>query len=433
MSAITPVIEMNLDHKQHRLDSRQLTWLCRKLFDVERYAPQVIDGHQLGHIEPSDQLLILLKPHQQVSADRLFEKLRWGGQVACLAEDAQTIRAVEHHMAEHGGFVMEKSVHPQPIGPLGWAIPFFSKRYTLMLARKADLFAPGEITHRVTFSVKLAPSKTHRNTYEVVKQVPSYMNVVQRLQDRFPTLDEEELHTRARKLVDKVFPIFLTREAGFLRLLQRDLPEHLRDRVPQLISANKGPDGRVRKLRMNWLRLRQQPISQLDFAKQSAELLDALHAKARVMHLDLRLDNMVISDRGVCFVDFGSAVRLDEDLTENPMLNSLFNEIMSTSQIQRTMGSMMESGQLTSRWIIEAHQKPSKAADLFYLALQINVTHQHPELGPLIDYDVDSPVTRKIRLLTRSILRPSNPSRSGMFNAHDLHRALERIEHEFVA
>jgi len=37
------------------------------------------------------------------------------------------------------------------------------------------------------------------------------------------------------------------------------------------------------------------PIEQIEFARQSADLLRALHDDARVMHLDLRLDNFVIT------------------------------------------------------------------------------------------------------------------------------------------
>jgi serine/threonine protein kinase len=66
------------------------------------------------------------------------------------------------------------------------------------------------------------------------------------------------------------------------------------------------------------------PLTQLEFARQSAELLAALHDAAGVMHLDLRLDNFVITDHGVGFVDFGSAVRVGEEFPEASLLSNLF-------------------------------------------------------------------------------------------------------------
>ncbi len=72
----------------------------------------------------------------------------------------------------------------------------------------------------------------------------------------------------------------------------------------------------------------------MEFARQAAELLHVLHDRAGVIHLDLRLDNFVLTEHGVGFVDFGSAVRCGEDLKANPMLGTIFGELMKTSQIR---------------------------------------------------------------------------------------------------
>src|SRR5262249_17158979 len=143
--------------------------------------------------------------------------------------------------------------------------------------------------------------------------------------------DDETLRRRARKFTDKIFPVFLTRETAMLKLLQRDLPEKFRKRVPRLLSAETDATGFTRRLRMNWLRNCQpasgsfrHPLSQLEFARQAAELLAALHDAAGIMHLDLRLDNVVITEHGVGFVDFGSSVRVGESFAEESLLSSLF-------------------------------------------------------------------------------------------------------------
>src|SRR5581483_4355134 len=94
-------------------------------------------------------------------------------------------------------------------------------------------------------------------------------------------------------------------------------------RVPHLIDMEKDDRGFVRRLRMNWLRNGGEPLAHMEFARQSADLL-------RIIHLDLRLDNFVVTPHGVGFVDFGSAVRDNEDLSRNPLLQSLFGELMRT-------------------------------------------------------------------------------------------------------
>ena len=99
----------------------------------------------------------------------------------------------------------------------------------------------------------------------------------------------------------------------------------------------------------------------------------------RVIHLDLRLDNFVITPQGVGFVDFGSAVRVGEAFPEASLLSNLFGEMMRTSQIQRMLGKMSESGQITSEEIRAGYHRVDKAVDFFYLAVQINNPHANPD------------------------------------------------------
>ncbi len=188
-----------------------------------------------------------------------------------------------------------------------------SRKVHYFSARKVMLVEPGQSSDRFTYNVQLEKNRAQalaggnrqtwegmswRGEYDVVKQVPVVDRVLARLKEKFPEADEETLLRRAKKFTDKIFPVFLTREAAILKLLQRDLPKRFRGRVPRVVEAEQDLKGYVQTLRMNWLRNGGKPLSQLEFAKQAAELLAALHDDAKVMHLDLRLDNVVITEKG---------------------------------------------------------------------------------------------------------------------------------------
>ena len=180
---------------------------------------------------------------------------------------------------------------------------------------------------------------------------------------------------------------------------------------------------------MNWLRNGGQALAQIEFARQSADLLRVLHDKVGIIHLDLRLDNIVITENGVGFVDFGSGrARYGENIRGNPLLSTLFDELMRTSQIQRMLEKMKNSGSVTSPVISEAHRKVDKAVDLFYLAVQINSPHANPDLRDLIKYDPESDEARGLAQLTEEILTPANPLNPPYRTAQDVLRGIERLK-----
>jgi len=332
--------------------------------------------------EEVDVLFVTDKdPH---APDDVFDRVRWGGQLVLISKSrrvieaaAETYRTWRIQAGERGAWILE-----QPLGVekkyllnlrlLGWRTPVY-----FLIARKILLVPPGKTSDRFTYNVYLDknPQTGH---YEVVKEVPTTDRVLARLREKFPDADEETLRRRARKFTEKIFPVFLTRETAILRLLQRDLPRKYRNKVPHVLDAQVDTLGYTRALRMNWLRNGQvplntraaaagngaahgRPLTQLEFARQSAELLAALHDQAKVMHLDLRLDNFVITDHGVGFVDFGSAVRVGEEFPEASLLSNLFDEMMRTSQIQRMLGKMTESGLVTSEEICSSYHRIDKA------------------------------------------------------------------------
>ena len=368
---------------------------------------------------------LYLLPDDDNDPDRIFTRLRWGGQVVILSKSVNELSTLAKLYQSRSGFALEKGPRRLRVGPLGGRLPLVRETWFYLLARKVALIKPGHTTDRFTFHVELVRNRQD-GSYAVLKRVPSYGSVMVRLKQRLPDTPEHALATRARKLVDKIFPVFLTRETAFLRLLQRDLPESYRSRVPHVVHTQRGADGLVHKLYINWMRLGTKPISQLDFALQATDLTRLLHDRVHLIHLDLRMDNIVITDEGVCFVDFGSAVRMDEDLSDSPMLNTLFTEMMSTSQIQRLLGRMKATGKVTSELLVQGHEKVDKAADLFYLAMQIANPHTNPDLNPLIEFDVNSRTAKRITRLTQKILRPIDPAHPEHSCALDILRDLRK-------
>lgn len=371
--------------------------------------------------------LLFAGPGEPRLPDEVFPKLRWGGTFVYVSPNEKRVYQLADRFDAKRGFVLEKPVTPLWANTFRLRLPGLAVRGYSFAARKVELLQPGDVTDRFTYHVRLEPDGGQPHGCAVVKRVPDMDDVVYRLERKYPRLDDKDLVKRAHKLVDHVFPVFLTREAAILKLLQRDLPEHLRGRVPQCLGTEKDERGFVRELRMNWLRIGGGPISQLDFAEQAAELLTALHERAKIMHLDLRLDNFVITENGVGFVDFGSAVRIGEQLEQSGMLSTLITEMMQTSQIQRMLGKMLERGDITNQAIAEVHGKADKTVDAFYLALQIAKPKGHPELSQLINVDRKSNTYRMLSNLTAAVLRPKNTNKAEFKTAGDILRGVRRI------
>jgi hypothetical protein len=370
--------------------------------------------------------LVLLTEKDNLAPVEIFDHLRWGGQVLYVTPDRHDAVRFSIQLSNFG---FEVTQGPSYItrGPLGLRIPFFSTKHYFFVARKIQLIHPGQGTERFTFHVYLnRPDPA--GPYVVVKEVPTVDMVMARLRSRWPDMHEEALVKRAKKFSDKIFPIFLTREAAMLKIVQRDLPEEYRNRVPKLLHMEQDSRGFVQKMHLSWLRNGGQPLSQLEFARQSADLLRVLHDEVGIMHLDLRLDNFVITPAGVGFVDFGSAVRSNENLKENPLLSGLFDELMRTSEIQRMLFSMTRTGQVTSEAISCGLHKVDKAVDYFYLAVQINSPHSNPDLKDLIRYEPGSEEAKQLAELTQNILRPPDPANPIFRSAADILNGIEKIQ-----
>ncbi len=357
---------------------------------------------------------------------QLFDRLRWGGQVIVICQNHDQALQLSQRLAKSGFELTEGPAHFHK-GFLGIPIPLLSKKIHFFIARKVELIPPGETTDRFTYHVHLTKGP-EKGQFIVVKEVPTLEMVINRLRNKWPDLAPEIIEKRARKFSDKIFPIFLTREAAILKIVNRDLPPQYSNRVPSLLDMEKDEKGFAKRLHLSWLRNGGKPLSQIEFARQSADLLRALHDDAGVMHLDLRLDNFVITPAGVGFVDFGSAVRVDENLKQSALLSSLFEELMKTSEIQRMLLRMTRTGEVTSEAISGGLHKVDKAVDCFYLAMQISSPHANPDLSDLIEFDKNTPEARMLSALTDQILRPKDPAKPAFRSAADILRGIADLK-----
>ncbi len=356
----------------------------------------------------------------------VFPRVRWGGQYVYASRHQRQVVAAAGRFRAHGWEIEHEPARLDLGQPRHWWWPAGRQRAHYFVARKVLLVPPGQYSDRFTYSVRLCRAGAAKE-WVVCKETPTLESVVDRLAQRHPEVAREVIEKRSRKFSDKIFPTFLTREAGILQILQRDLPEPWFQRVPRVVGVEKDERGFVRRLYQNWLRNGGAPLSLLEFAEQSARLLSAVHDESRVMHLDLRLDNMVITPDGVGFVDFGSSVREGEDLSANPMLASLYDELMRTSQIQVMLERLTLAGHVTSETLKGAYRKADKALDFFYLAVQFVTPHANPDLAPLIQYDKGSEEARALSDLTTRILRPLEPANPEFQSAADILRGVRAI------
>jgi len=125
-------------------------------------------------------------------------------------------------------------------------------------------------------------------------------------------------------------------------------------------------------------------------------------------------------------------VRIGEDVTKNPMLESLFDEMMSTSQIQRLLGRMKSSGTVTSSLLCNAHERIDPAVDLFYLAVQVSKPHGNPDLIAFIEHDEHTVEAARLKQLTDLVLRPPDPQNPTITSAKQFLDEIKKIERDLA-
>ncbi len=368
--------------------------------------------------------LAFIEGHDAADPDTLFDRLRWGGQAALIAAQPGELAAALARFDGRPEWVVEHAPHvvePWRRGGVHRFTRLWQKPRQAAVLRKVLLDPPHRLTARHSYDVRLVPDDANpEGPWVVLKRVPTLEQAMDRLVQTCPTMAADRVRVVAEKLVHRVFPLFLTREAAFLKLLQRDLPEAMRPRTPRLLALKTGDDGLVRSIRMTWLRMGGQPISQLEFARQTATLLHALHEHAGVMHLDLRLDNHVLTEHGVGFVDLGTAIRRGERLDGNPVIKTLSRETLEASEINARLRRQVKKGLVTSSVFHRCHAPATPAFDLFAWATNITRPHDNPDLIGLVGYDPDGDEAIALSRLRRAIVRPTPGAEPRYRGIHDV-------------
>ncbi len=351
-----------------------------------------------------------------------FEALRFTGTWVIECDAIGPLRKAVSLIEAHGGFHIEAAPHrveelgaseeSTPTQSSWWArwLPAFkrrAKRYQLV-ARKTRLARPDEAPEHCTFDVSLVPDPRGERGYIIRKRVPSVEQTTAALRRFAPQLDQAELERRAEQLVSDVFPLLLLRETVLLDRLQMKLPVALRCRVPRKLGHIQRGPAQVEQIDMTWLSPAESPMSPLDFAIDAAELLGAMQRTVGLMHLDLRDDNVVITPQGVGFVDFGSAVLIDEDLKGRPMLHRILHQMLSANALQRALGSLIQAGGVTHPILLRAHAKPEPIHDLFALTQLTRAPHTSQALGHLIRANAPEELTA-LNALADELLSPADP------------------------
>lgn len=380
---------------------------------------------------------------REASPGAAFGRLRWGGRMVFASASPGEVRRLWEDYRGRPEWLVERE--PEAIArPRGVALgrltdlplPPGLRRLRgadathYFVARKVMLDPADAPTAKHSYDVRLTPPRDEAERRDatdglvVLKRVPTLEQATARLRQTSPDTPADVVEKIAAKFVRKVFPIFLTREAAFLKLLQRDLPEAFRDKTPRLLSMEKDGDGLARSIAMKWMRQGGEPISQTDFARQSAELLRALHESVGIMHLDLRLDNLLVTERGVCLIDFGSSVRVGEDVAAPSNTNTLLREMLDASQITRDLKRLRRKQRVAAAVFDGLPFPPTPAFDLFALATNMTRPHDNAEFVGLVEHERDSGEGLRFSRLRKRILQPGSADPAPIRTVHDLCVAL---------
>ncbi|MEM9418970.1 MAG: hypothetical protein AAGA25_07980 [Planctomycetota bacterium] len=370
--------------------------------------------------------------------DQVFDRLRWGGQLIFVSTQPREVEELLGFYRNKPEWLIEQEPESLVAARFDRAkalsrLPLPAPLRRLLLEQQAYFFVVRKVlidpisrlTAKHSYDVRLvraqgkADERYATDGFVVLKRVPTMEQAIDRLRQTCPDVPPERLGIIAEKLVRKVFPIFLTREAAFLKLLQRDLPPELKRKTPRVMSMESDNQGLVRAMSMKWLRQGGAPISQTEFAKQTAELLRALHEHVGIMHLDLRLDNLLVTDDGVCAIDFGSSVRIGEDLSTTQIIESLVHEMLQSSQITRDLKRQRRKKLIRSDVFDGLPTPPSPAFDLFALATNMTRPHENADFKGLVTHDRDSEEGQRFSRLRRQILKPA-PDDVPIRDVHDL-------------
>ncbi|MDH3583890.1 MAG: phosphotransferase [Phycisphaerae bacterium] len=357
----------------------------------------------------------------------VFDRLRWGGQIVLIGPGRRRVTELCRQYQAQREFRIEQDCRPFAYRPSPTAP---EQIFYYFIARKVRLVPADGENDRFICDLELVPEPAGSERYRVLKQVPPEEQVARRLAREFPQVDSTTREARARSFTRDFCPLFLEREIEILRLLQSRLSPPYRRRVPHVLDERRDHHGRVTGFTMNWLRngVGEEPMPQLTFAAQALDLLRAIHDEAGIIHLDLRPDNVVVTESGVGFIDFGASVRQDEDLDRDPTLKRAMDKILSRSGVQRHLCQLCDQGLITSSVLRRGYGHVDKAMDLLYVMLQVNNPAYNPELAGLVEHRRHGADALALGELTGRVMRPANPAHPRFSSADEIYRAIRRYE-----
>ena len=155
---------------------------------------------------------------------------------------------------------LNSNAAPRSSGPNG-GIPIISPKAHYFIARKTLLVRPKEFSDRFTYQVQLerkddahADGPPGTEHWVVRKEVPHFedsslaaLPVPNLAAQPHPGLRSAP---GQRKFADQIFPLFLTREAAMLKIIERDCPREFIHRFPRVIDLEKDDNGYVKLMRL---------------------------------------------------------------------------------------------------------------------------------------------------------------------------------------
>lgn len=358
--------------------------------------------------------------------DTAFSRLRWGGQLVLHTHRPRLMQAMLEPLRRRPEFHLEVQPHRIADAAPRWAL--WRRPPIVAVVRKVMIEKPDDLTVRHSHDLRLLPDAGDQAVegYVVSKSAPGLETTMQRLLKVRPTLSPAQARQIATKLVSRVFPVFLTREAAFLKIIRRRMPGHLQPRVPALVRMEQDERGFVRRLDMTWLRLGGRVLSTLEFARQAATMLHALHHHAGVLHLDLRLENLIMTEQGVGVIDFGSSMQAGEDIARNALLEQLFTEVLGSSRPCAQLRRLQGTGLVTSNLFTDCYARRTPAIDLFCLAWYMTRPQANPDFRGLVSPPTDDEQAT-LRRVQRLTLAPSDPRQPTVRSVRDVLDLLQGV------
>ncbi len=357
--------------------------------EFQRFGPK--DVLARSHLMTDYVFAVENEPHLP---EDIFASVRWGGEFIYLSYNRDQVAALPEKFVAYG---FETQRGPDYLKQ-GWLrfVPFLGQKLWYFVTRKLQLIRPRDITERFTYNVQLTPTTSEIPTddrYVVLKEVPPFERVMDRLRAKFADAPYAVIEKRALKFTEQGLSAVSHARSGHAQDLCIVIcRRNIACRVPTLLHMENDDRGYAKQMWMNWLRIGGKAAhANWNLPAKALTLLRVVHDYARIIHLDLRLDNFLITENGVCFVDFGSAVRDGENIQGNPLLSTLFEELMRTSQIQRMLYKM------TQQWHrhIQAHERgggKSRQAG-----------------GPVLSGRADQSAVAQSRLCKPGRIRPRQP------------------------